>query len=94
MSKIKKDCGCKRKKKKVVTTLGDIQPIYTYDEVVEMYTLSQSKIYMSAVEMDMMYDLHNRIYPLNKQYNKNCGDCYKKVVTNIINAYERGKEKE
>ena len=42
--------------------------------------------------MDMMYDLHNRIYPLNKEYNKNCGDCFKKVITNLKREYERQKE--
>lgn len=83
-------CNCK-KKRQVVKSLESSTPTYTFDELEEVYMITQTKIYPSAVEIDMMYDLHNRIYPLNKQYNKNCGDCYKRVVTNIINAYEREK---
>lgn len=87
----KKPCNC-RKKKTVVKKLNEVTTTHTFDEVEELYLLSQSKMYHSAIEMDMMYDLHNRIYPLNKEYNKNCGDCFKKVITNLKREYERQKE--
>ena len=82
-------CNCK-KKRQVIKSL-DTTPDYEFSELEEIYQITITKIYPSAIEIDMMYDLHNRIYPLAKQYNKNCGDCYKKVVKNIQAAYEREK---
>ena len=82
-------CNCK-KKRQVIKTL-ESTPDYTFEELEDIYQITITKIYPSALEIDMMYDLHNRIYPLAKQYNKNCGECYKKVVKNITSAYEREK---
>jgi len=86
----KKPCNCKRKKKAIVS-LDSFAPTYTFDEVIEVHELLISKMFFNGVELNLMFDLHNRIYPLNKQLNINCGDCFKLVSRNLKNTYEKGE---
>ena len=68
-----KDCGCK--KRKPLTTL-EVELTFTTEEVKEGYDLITNNIHFSSDEMEFLFDLHNRIYPKNKQLNFNCSDCF------------------
>jgi hypothetical protein len=84
-------CNCK-KKRKPITNLVETTPTFEWNEVGEAMKIINTKIHYTYEEQQYLYDLHNRIYPLKKQYNFNCGDCFRLVIKNITNYYERQKE--
>ena len=84
--------GCNCKKRRAITNLEDTTPTFEWDEVVVAVEIINTKIHYTFDEQELLYDLHNRVYPKNKQLNFNCGDCFKLVRKNILNYYEREKE--
>ena len=85
-------CNCKSKERKPITNLTDSTPTYTWGEVSDAMQVINTKIHYNYEEQEMLYDLHNRMYPKNKQYNFNCSECFKLVVKNIRSYYETNKE--
>ena len=87
-------CNCKKKVNKV-TSLGED---YTFEEIETAYSLMSTTINYSYEDQDFLYDLHNRIFVTNKQVNRNCGDCFRRVRINLENRYnyelERRRETE
>lgn len=76
-------CNCKKKKIDNLETTS-----YTFDELRNAVNLLNSKIYFNQEDMDTLYDLHNRVFPLNKQYNRDCSPCFTIVKNNLETKYK------
>lgn len=80
-------CNCKNKNKDIV--LGE----YSFDDLNFAVEIINNTIHITEDNKSNLYKLHNQIYFRNKQINMNCGSCFNIVKRNLLQEYERQKEK-
>ena len=76
-------CNCKSGRK----VLGQIDVDYTQEELDKVYQLSQQD-YIDPDDIDILFDVHNRIFIRKKEYKKYDDEVINNVKRRIIAFYE------